>query len=173
MARYSGVRFLRSPRGRGSQMNHGAAQATGDILWFLHADCQAPPDAGTRIREALGDPGVALGSFRFAVDSPRFVFRLLEFGVRARTRWLRTPYGDQGLFLGRRRFEALGGYPEIPVMEDLYLVRKARDSGRLVCLERDLPTSDRRWRQRGFLRTSLRNWALVLGDWLGFQQQAR
>lgn len=167
VAAHPGVQLLQAPAGRARQMNHGALAATGDVLWFLHADCQPPPDAAPRIRAALAEPDVALGAFRFAVDSPRLVFRYLEAGVRTRSEWLGVPYGDQGLFLRRDDFLAWGGYPEVPRMEDLYLVRAARRRGAVRVVPPALPCSPRRWEAHGFWRTSARNWVLVVADWLG------
>lgn len=166
---FPGVRFEAVPRGRARQMNHGASLARGEVLWFLHADCLPPEGASEAIEEQLRDPRVQLGAFRFAVASRDPIFRLLELGVRIRSSAFQTPYGDQGLFLRTRDFHQLGGFPEIPVMEDLYLVREARRRGRVAILDRDLSTSPRRWQERGFLRTSLRNWGLVVGDWIGLR----
>lgn len=148
-------------------MNQGALAASGDVLWFLHADCQPPAGAAPAIRQVLADPDVAIGAFRFAVDSSRFLFRYLELGVRARSEWVGVPYGDQGLFMRRRDFMAWGGYPEVSRMEDLYLVRRARLQGAVRTLPATLPCSPRRWEAQGFWRTSARNWVLVLADWLG------
>jgi rSAM/selenodomain-associated transferase 2 len=164
---YPWVRFEVAPRGRAQQMNHGARLARGDMLWFLHADCQAPGDAVLRMEAVLGDPEIALGAFRFQVDSPRWIFRILELGVRVRSTVFQVPYGDQGLFMRREDFFDLGGFPEVEVMEDLYLVRRLKERGRVHTLKAGLPTSARRWQKRGFLRTSLRNWGLVMGDWMG------
>ena len=167
VAAHPGVQLLQAPAGRASQMNQGALAATGDVLWFLHADCHPPPDAVAAIRRTLAEPDVAMGAFRFAVDSPRFLFRYLELGVRTRSELLGVPYGDQGLFLRRDDFLAWGGYPEVSRMEDLYLVRRARRHGLVRTLSQPLPCSPRRWETQGFWRTSLRNWVLVVADWLG------
>lgn len=168
-ARYPEVRWIEAPRGRARQMNAGAAAARGDRLWFLHADCQAPPDAPARILEALGDPRTSMGAFRFAVDSPRHAYRVLELGIRVRSELLGVPYGDQGLFLRRADFERLGGFPEVSAMEDLYLVREMRRQGRVRTLPVPLVTSARRWESQGLLATGLHNWWLVVSDWLGLR----
>ncbi len=148
-------------------MNQGAIQARGEILWFLHADSIPDPAAHQTIQDVLSEPQTLMGAFRFAVDSPRPLFRFLEWGVRTRSESLGVPYGDQGLFLRREDFMKLGGYPEVTHMEDLYLVRAVRAQGQIFTAPVPLLTSARRWEAQGYLRTSLRNWGLVLGDWLG------
>jgi len=164
---YPGVRVLDGPRGRASQMNHGARAARGKILWFLHADSRVPHGATRLIRDSLADPSVALGAFRFSVDSPRPVFRLIEAGVRLRIAVFRLPYGDQGFFLRRRTFDEAGGFEEIPIMEDVHLVRSLRRRGRVVVLSQPLATSPRRWGAGGILAVTLRNVALAVADRLG------
>lgn len=164
---FPGVRVTHAAGGRAAQLNHGAALARGDILWFLHADSRPPAHAVQVIRSTLADPSVTVGAFRFASDSPRWPYRLIELGVRMRSEWLNVPYGDQGFFLRRSTFEVLGGFPSVPVMEDLYLLRKLRRHGKIAVVKVPLPTSARRWERLGIVRTTWRNWKLVLSDWLG------
>lgn len=165
---FRSVRVVRSPRpGRAAQMNHAATVARGDVLWFVHADCRVPESGARRIREALSSRGVPGGCFRFAVDSPRHRYRILERAVWLRTRWLRAPYGDQGLFVTRETFEAVGPFDDVPILEDLRLVRRLRRLGRLVVIAEPVVTSARRFERGGFLRTVARHqWILVL-DRLG------
>lgn len=165
---FADVQFTRSPvRGRGAQMNHAARLAAGPILWFLHADSIAAPGATRAIRAALTDARVVGGSFRFQVESPRPVFRWIERAVHLRTRWLRSPYGDQGIFVRREIFDRTGGYPAEPILEDLNFVRAIRREGKLATLDLPLRTSARRWQEAGVLRTTLRHQRILALEKLG------
>ncbi len=156
------VRKLLSEPGRGRQLNRGAGEASGEILLFLHADTKLPPDALSRIGEALRDGTLAGGAFDLAIDSPRRVFRPIERIASIRTRLTRIPYGDQAIFLRGDWFRSLGGFREIPIMEDVDLMRRLkRAGGRIVILPERAVTSARRWEQEGILYTTLRNWCLV------------
>lgn len=155
------VRFLSSPKGRGRQMNAGAAVASGEILWFLHADTRVTPEGIREMRERMRDPSVVGGAFRFAVDSPRARYRWLERGVRFRSGFLGLPYGDQALFVRREVFRQLGGFPDWPLMEDVALVRSLRRAGGFALLSEPALTSARRWEREGILSTSTRNLWLV------------
>jgi rSAM/selenodomain-associated transferase 2 len=166
-AQTPGVRVVQAPRGRGAQMNAGARAAGGEILWFVHADCLASSGAAAAIRRALSRDGVSGGVFRFALAGDRRAYRLVEWGVRARCRLRGLPYGDQGIFVRRALFEALGGYRETPILEDLYLVRALRRRGRLVMLPDAMHTSSRRYARDGLLRTVARHQMLLLAERLG------
>jgi len=155
-------RKLLSEPGRGRQLNRGAGAASGEILLFLHADTKLPPDALIRIGETLQDETLAGGAFDLAIDSPRRAFRPIERIASIRTRLTRIPYGDQAIFLRRSWFRSLGGYREIPIMEDVDLMRRLkRSGGRIAILPERVVTSARRWEQEGILTTTLRNWTLV------------
>ena len=153
------VRLLRSQPGRGRQMNAGAAAATGAWLLFLHADSTLPP--GWVEALAAVAPGVGGGWFRFALDDGAWQARWLERAVAWRVRFLRLPYGDQGYFVRRELFAALGGFDQIPLMEDVAFVRRLVKAGPVAELPLPLVTSARRWRADGWLRRSARNAALV------------
>ena len=156
------VRKLLSEPGRGRQLNRGAGAASGEILIFLHADTKLPPDALTRIGEALRDRRLAGGAFDLEIDSPRRAFRAIERVASLRTRLTRIPYGDQAIFLRRIWFQSLGGFREIPVMEDVDLMRRLKHAGgRIAILPERVVTSARRWEREGILYTTLRNWSLV------------
>ncbi len=165
------VRVIRAPRGRASQMNAGAACALGDWLLFLHADCRLPPGW---VEALLAAPAEATGGwFRFALDSRAWQARVIERGVAWRVRWLRLPYGDQGLFVRREVFIRLGGYPLQPLMEDVAFAHRLVREGPVWELDLALVTSARRWERDGWWRRSARNLVLVtfyaLGvapDWL-------
>jgi rSAM/selenodomain-associated transferase 2 len=155
-------RKLLSEPGRGRQLNRGAGAASGEVLIFLHADTKLPPGALISIGETLRDRRLAGGAFDLAIDSPRRAFRLIERVASLRTRLTRVPYGDQAIFLRRDWFRSLGGYREIPIMEDVDLMRRLkRSGGRIAILPERVVTSARRWEQEGIFTTTLRNWSLV------------
>jgi rSAM/selenodomain-associated transferase 2 len=156
------VRKILSEQGRGSQLNRGAGAASGEVLVFLHADTALPRDALTRIGEALRDETLRGGAFDLEIDSPRPIFRLIERVASRRSRITRIPYGDQAIFLRRACFQALGGFRELPIMEDVDLMRRLRlAGGRIAILPERVVTSARRWEKEGALYTTLRNWSLV------------
>ncbi len=161
-ARYPSVRWVSTPPGRGRQMNAGATVASGRWLLFLHADTRLDDRWLDALRDAESRDGVVGGAFRFALDSTRPVARLIERGVACRTRWLGLPYGDQGLFVRRETFEAMGGFRPYPLMEDVDLVRRMRRRGALSLSRVPIRTSARRWERDGWLRRSLLNLTLAL-----------
>lgn len=162
-----GVRVIEAPRGRARQMNTGAGLAQGDYLWFLHADSAPVAGSVAAIRDALDDPAVSGGAFQFRLDGKRLSYRIIEAGVSFRSRWLRLPFGDQGLFLRRSDFVAIGGYRDAPLFEDVYLVRDLRRKGRLALVDLPLPTSPRRWEAHGIAATTLTHWGLLALETLG------
>lgn len=150
-----------SEKGRGMQMNRGASLASGDILLFLHADTILPEDAFGKIRSALKDRTCIGGAFDLAIDSERFIFRVIENLASLRSRLTRVPYGDQAIFMRRDYFESIGKYREIPLMEDVELMRRIKKRGeRIRILSERVQTSPRRWEREGVLYCTLRNWAL-------------
>lgn len=167
-----GVKTLISPQpGRAAQMNFGATQATGDILLFLHADTQLPPDYDRLIREALAQPGVIAGAFHLGIDSPEMSLRLVEKMVSLRSRFLQLPYGDQALFLNRETFINCGGFPDLPIMEDFEFVRRLKRQGKIVLVPASVTTSARRWQKLGVFKTTIINQIVVLGYFLGVSPQ--
>lgn len=159
VARRPDLRLVRTPPGRARQMNAGAAIASGEWLLFLHADSVLPAGWLRALEQRVGD---AIGGwFQFALDDPAWQARWIERGVRLRNRLFRLPYGDQGIFVRRTTFSAMGGYREIPIMEDVEIVRRLHGAGRMVELPLALTTSARRWRRDGWLRRSTLNVALV------------
>lgn len=147
----AGATLIESPRGRGLQMNRGAARATGDILLFLHADVSLPETATTRIRRTLRTPGVAAGAFRTWTvpdEDLRPWWSALLHLADLRSRYTSLPYGDQALFVGRAAFAAAGGYPEIPLMEDLELSRRLRRLGEIRTVRENVRVSGRRFLHR-------------------------
>jgi rSAM/selenodomain-associated transferase 2 len=152
---------LHSPRGRATQMNYGAAHATGDVLLFLHADCTPEPGALREAEECLGRRGVVAGCFHMTVAVDGLTYRLLGACATTRVRLTGLIYGDQGLFVERRLFELLGGFPPLLLMEDLLFSKKLRRLGRIVVAPRRIFVSPRRWQRQGLVRQTLRNWTLT------------
>ncbi len=167
IARDHGVQVVKSRPGRAVQMNRGARLARGSILLFAHADTRLPQGFIPLIRNALRDPKVAAGAFRLEIDAPGLNPRLIEAFANWRAQLLQMPYGDQGLFLRADTFHRVGGYPEIPIMEDFELVRRLRQIGCIRVLKAGARTSARRWRALGSWRTTMLNWIMVLGYGLG------
>lgn len=153
------VRLLQAATGRARQMNAGAAAAAGEWLLFLHADSQLPRGW---LDTLLHVPTEAVGGwFRFALDARAWQARIIECGVAWRVRLLRLPYGDQGIFVRRRTFDALGGYEDVPFLEDVAFVRRLAAAGVIFEPPLSLVTSARRWQRDGWFRRSARNLAIV------------
>ena len=159
-SRHPGVRLVSSGRGRGRQMNAGAARARGEVLLFLHADTMLPPGSADAVREALADPSFVYGRFDVRFDSPRPVFRLIAALMNLRSRLTGICTGDQAIFVRRAAFRALGGYREIALMEDVDLTRRLKRLGRLTALPLRVTTSARKWEREGVARTIVLMWAL-------------
>jgi rSAM/selenodomain-associated transferase 2 len=160
--------------GRARQMNAGASKATGEILVFLHADTMLPEGSIASVREATDRNGVLGGAFSVRLgispDAPplrRAALRLISRMINVRSRLFRAYTGDQAIFLRRDVFEAIGAYPEIPLMEDVELSRRLTKRGRTALLPTQVQTSARRWETHGILRTILLMWGLRLSYLLG------
>lgn len=153
--------------GRAAQQNAGAAAARGRYILFLHADTLLPDGYADMIRGALDCPATVAGAFRFAADVSRAGMRLVEWGANIRSAIFQWPYGDQGLFMERRVFAELGGFAQLPIMEDFDLVRRLRQRGRIATLREAAVTSGRRWRKLGAFRTTLRNQVMITGFFAG------
>jgi len=134
---------------RGAALNAGAAAASGDVLWFLHADTPPRPGHVDRIRNALGDPGVLGGAFEFGFRETHWKLGVVVFINRVRYRLRKRFYGDQGIFLRREALERVGGFPEYALMEDAHLCRNVQRHGRLRLIRSVLPTSARRFLNGG------------------------
>ncbi len=159
IARAAGARIVTAPRGRGPQLNAGAAAATGDVLLFLHADTTLPNDASRHVVDALARPGVVAGAFRTwtIVDEPRPWFAPLLHLADIRSRITRYPYGDQAMFVRSSVFHAAGGFPDLPLMEDLELSRRLSKHGRIHTCAACVRVSGRRWVARPIVHTALVN----------------
>lgn len=155
------------PRGRAVQQNFGATQATGDVLLFLHADTWLVPEARGQIERTLQSPSIPGGAFYHRIEADNLLFRLVEAADALRVCCTRIAYGDQGIFLRREVFEALGQFPDVRLMEDVRLMKSLRHHGRLALLPGPLYVSARRWQKHGILRQTLRNWCLLTAEQLG------
>lgn len=154
----AGARVVTSARGRARQLGVGARASCSDVILFLHADTLLPAGYDRAVCEALRDPGTVGGAFGFRFDRTTMALRLIEWGVRLRVLLFRLPYGDQAVFVRRSVLDALGGVPQVPIMEDLDLVRAMKARGRLARVPLDVVTSARRYELNGPLRTMLRHW---------------
>jgi rSAM/selenodomain-associated transferase 2 len=158
----SSVMWVEGERGRARQMNTGAAAATGDWLLFLHADTDLPLRWRDAIAAADRSANVVNGCFRFALDATGIAARAIECGVRARVALFGLPYGDQALFVRRDVFREIGGYRDLPIMEDVDLVRRLRRRGRMFSSPLTAVTSARRWEREGWTRRTGANLLLIL-----------
>jgi len=153
------VKKVTSAKGRGKQMNEGAKVAQGDIFLFLHADTLLPRDSFWMIRDALSDSSIAGGSFCLCFDHPhRFLWIL---SMLSRINHPLATYGDQGLFLRSDAFRGMGGFKEIPIMEDLEIQKRLRGLGKFIKINKPVVTSARRYLQNGTIRQQLLNTVLV------------
>lgn len=157
---------LHSPRGRARQMNCGAAGAQADVLLFLHADTHLPDNAVSLILQAVAD-GYQWGRFDVNFDSPQPVFRLIAFMMNWRSRLTSIATGDQALFMTRQAFQAVAGFPDIALMEDITVSTRLKKLGRPYCLTAKVVTSARRWQQHGIFKTILLMWWLRLSYFFG------
>jgi rSAM/selenodomain-associated transferase 2 len=162
-AAQGGVRLIATPSGRACQLNAGAAAVRGEWLLFLHADSRLPAAARRALLAALVDePDLAGAVFQFAIELPAPWKRFIELGQALRQRLYGLPYGDQGLLIRREWFQAVGGYADLPILEDVALVRALRRRGVAIrTLPAALVTSGRRYQAHGVLRTWLLNAALI------------
>jgi rSAM/selenodomain-associated transferase 2 len=164
----SGATRLASAPGRARQMNAGAAVANGDILIFLHADTQLPPAALEKIDRLMATGRYAGGAFDLGIDSDRWILRYIAMRASMRSRQNRIPYGDQAIFIDRAYFVQLGGFNDMPIMEDVDLMRRIKKDRRRIHIFRDrVLTSPRRWEAEGPILTTLRNQFVVGLYYLG------
>ncbi len=158
---------LAGPRGRSTQLNAGAAAATGDTLLFLHADCRAPAEVDRIIAAAIGSARQAWGRFDVRIQSHRRALSLVASMMNLRSRLSGIATGDQGIFVTRELFDRVGGFRVQPLMEDIALSRTLKRVVAPHCLRAKIVTSARRWEQRGVARTILLMWRMRLAYFLG------
>ena len=164
----TGLLLVHAPRGRALQMNAGAAAASGDVLLFLHADTRLPPVALQRLQD-IGQQvqRPVWGRFDVRIEGHLFMLRLVAWMMNWRSRVTGIATGDQALFMTRAAFDAVGGFPEQPLMEDVEMSSRLRRLSRPVCLADQVVTSGRRWEQRGLWRTIFLMWRLRWAYWRG------
>jgi rSAM/selenodomain-associated transferase 2 len=157
------VKKIISRKSRGMQLCVGAKASRGGVLIFLHADTFLPHNAFVRIASLMAtDNNCMGGAFELQIDSSRPFFRIIEKASTWRSRMTRVPYGDQAIFIRSGYYHHLGGFKNIPIMEDVELMKRIRkDRGKIVILSERVITSARRWESEGVLRCTIRNWILI------------
>ena len=159
---------ISSETGRAKQMNAGASVALGEILIFLHADTELPPRALKKIDSLMEQGDHVGGAFDLGIKSDKFIFKVIATLSSLRSRLNRIPFGDQAIFIRREFFKKIGGYKEIPLMEDVELMRRIKKSGNRIWIFYDrVMTSPRRWEKKGVVYCTLRNWTLQTLYFLG------
>jgi rSAM/selenodomain-associated transferase 2/rSAM/selenodomain-associated transferase 1 len=166
-----GAKVIQTKPGKACQMNAGAAAAGGEVLVFLHADTRLPQNFSRQILAALNQNNVVAGAFRLHIDSGAVRIRLIEKAANWRSRYLKMPYGDQALFMKKALFQKIGGFAEVPIMEDFLLVRRLKRMGRIIILPEPVTTSSRRWIHLGVLRTWLINQLIIIAYYLGISPE--
>ncbi len=167
IAREHNALLVISGPGRARQMNNGARAAGGEMLLFLHADTLLPEDFQGEVEDCLGRDGAVAGAFRLQLVGEKKGLGLIAWGANLRSRILQRPYGDQALFMGRKVFFEVGGFPDVALMEDYMLVSALRQRGGVVLSEKSVQSSGRRWQSQGLIRTTLVNQLVVGGFLLG------
>jgi rSAM/selenodomain-associated transferase 2 len=159
---------ISSEKGRAKQMNAGASIARGEILIFLHADTELPIHALKKINILMERKKYMAGAFDLGIRSDKFIFKVIGVLASLRSRLNKIPFGDQAIFIRREYFNKIGGYKEIPLMEDVELMRRIKKSGSKIWIFHDrVMTSPRRWEKEGVIYCTLRNWTLQTLYFLG------
>ncbi|MFC1838416.1 TIGR04283 family arsenosugar biosynthesis glycosyltransferase [Thermodesulfobacteriota bacterium] len=170
-ARELGVKVINSDRGRAVQQNKGASTARGDALLFLHADTYLPHDYPSIIFNTLLNKQATIGAFKFKTDLQAPFMRFIELMVNFRSQYLHMPYGDQGLFMTRSFFESAGGFPQVPIAEDLFFLKKNYKRASVKIVPGYAMTSARRWQTIGLLKTTLVNIIILAGCYAGISPE--
>mgnify|MGYP002777067611 CR=1 FL=1 len=163
VAKRYGGQVIYAALGRSRQMNVGAANAQGKILLFLHADTCLPDQFQILVEQTLARPGVVAGAFDLKINGHQWGLRWVELGVYWRSRLCQLPYGDQAIFLTAETFRTVGGFPDLPIMEDFVFVQHLKTLGRVAIAPASVLTSGRRWQRHGVLKTTIVNQIIILG----------
>jgi rSAM/selenodomain-associated transferase 2 len=161
------TKLIAAPRGRASQMNAGASAARGKVLLFLHADTRLPENADRLVLKGLAASGRVWGRFDVRIEGRHPLFPVIATMMNLRSRFSGIATGDQAIFVRREAFAAVGGFPQIPLMEDIELSRRLKRLGRPLCVAAQASTSGRRWEKHGVVRTTLLMWRLRLAFFFG------
>ena len=167
MAKALGARLLTITGGRAKQVNAGATAASSDVLLFLHGDTRLPCGFDKHVWNLLTMPGTVAGAFELGIDGPEIGLRIIEKLANFRSRFFQMPYGDQAIFLRSSLFRSIGGFPEIPIMEDFVFMQRLKKKGRVVIAPIAVTTSSRRWKELGILKTTMINQAVLLAYFFG------
>ncbi|NEO53415.1 MAG: glycosyltransferase family 2 protein [Okeania sp. SIO3B5] len=165
------IQIISSVPGRATQMNCGAKMARGKILLFLHGDTFLPLNFDQLLQDILVKPKIIAGAFELSIRGTKKSLRIVERMVNWRSRYLQMPYGDQGIFLPAKIFQEIGGFPEIPIMEDFELVRQLKKRGQIAIVPTPVLTSGRRWQKLGILKTTFINQIVIIAYLLGVSPQ--
>ena len=167
IAEAAGARVIVTGPSRARQMNTGAGAAAGHVLLFLHADTVLPRDYARAVEDTLSKHEVAVGAFSLAIDASPTKYRIVEAVVNIRCRLSQLPYGDQAIFVRADTFDHVGGFADLPLMEDYEFVRRMKQRGRIVILPLSVITSSRRWQKLGVVRTAILNFIVIVAYHLG------
>lgn len=167
LAQCAGLKVLHAPRGRARQMNSGAAQASGEVLLFLHADTRLPEGAIALLTQALANDQHCWGRFDVRITGRHFMLRVVSRMMNVRSRLSGIATGDQAIFVKRAAFEAVGSFPDQALMEDVELSKRLRAISHPACIDHCVSTSGRRWETQGVWTTILLMWRLRWAYWRG------
>ncbi|MDQ6893779.1 MAG: TIGR04283 family arsenosugar biosynthesis glycosyltransferase [Acidobacteriota bacterium] len=161
-----GARVLSNSGSRGGRLHRAAAEARGEVLLFVHSDSRVPERGLDLVREAL-DGGAVAGAFSLGYENAGPALRWIAAWANLRSRWLKMPFGDQGIFCRRDVYERSGGFADLPICDDVDFVRRLKRVANLRILAEKTMTSARRYREQGSLRQVLRNWRVLAGYFAG------
>ena len=167
IVREMGLKIIVVSGGRATQMNAGANIAQGNILLFLHVDTQLPPNFSNLIKQTLKQPQVIAGAFELAIEGKKRSLRWIEVLVKMRSHLLSLPYGDQAIFITKQVFKDVGGFADLPIMEDFELIQRLKRQGKIAIAPAAVITSGRRWQKLGVWKTTLINQLVIAGYYLG------
>ncbi len=163
LAKERGFRVEHTSPGRALQLNHGTKCSSGSILLFLHADTKLPENFATPLLHALEDQEIIAGAFSLAIREATPALSFIASCANLRSRFLALPYGDQAIFVRKKKFEELGCFPLLPIMEDYLFIKQAQKHGKIVTLPQKVTTSARRWQRLGVVRTTIINQIILFG----------